>query len=73
MTVTGVEEGKEVTETYEAKDADELKRDNPEAFDLYERWNGSGPLHASTRAGDRHSGSGRPAARRPERQAGAAG
>lgn len=43
MSVTGVEEGKEVTETYEAKDADELKRDNPEAFDLYDRWNGTGP------------------------------
>jgi hypothetical protein len=43
MSVTGVEEGKEITETYEAKDADELKRDNPEAFDLYERWNGTGP------------------------------
>src|SRR5436190_1706820 len=38
MSVTGVEDGNEVTEEYEAKDADELKRDNPEAYALYERW-----------------------------------
>ena len=42
MDVTGVEDGKEVTESYDAKDADELKRDNPEAAELYERWGGNG-------------------------------
>jgi hypothetical protein len=43
MDVTGVEDGKEVTETYRAKDADALKRDNPEAFALYDKYNSGGP------------------------------
>ena len=43
MTVTGVDEaGKEASETYQAKDAEELKREHPEAFALYERWGGPG-------------------------------
>jgi hypothetical protein len=42
MNVTGEENGKEVTETYSAKDADQLKRDNPEAFALYDKYNGNG-------------------------------
>jgi PDZ domain len=41
MTVSGVDEaGKEASETYQAKDAAELKRDHPEAHALYERWVG---------------------------------
>jgi hypothetical protein len=43
MAVTGVDEaGKEVTETYQAKDAEELKRDHPEAHALYDQWGGPG-------------------------------
>jgi len=41
MSVTGVEDGKEATETYHAKDADELKKDNPEAFAIYDQWAGA--------------------------------
>jgi hypothetical protein len=41
MSVTGIEEGKEATETYHAKDADELKKDNPEAFAIYDQWAGA--------------------------------
>lgn len=40
MDVTGVEEDKPVTETYRAKDADTLKQENPEAFALYDKYNG---------------------------------
>jgi hypothetical protein len=43
MDVTGVEDGKPVTETYKAKDADDLKKQNPEAFALYEKYNNGGP------------------------------
>jgi hypothetical protein len=43
MEVTGVEDGKPVTETYKAKDADELKKENPEAFALYDKYNNGGP------------------------------
>jgi hypothetical protein len=39
MSVTGEENGKAVTEDYTAKDADQLKRDNPEAFALYDKYN----------------------------------
>ena len=43
MTVAGVDgAGKEASETYQAKDAEELKRDHPEAHALYERWGGPG-------------------------------
>lgn len=38
MDVTGIEDGREATETYKAKDADELKREVPEAFALYEKY-----------------------------------
>jgi hypothetical protein len=38
MTVTGLSDGKETTETYTAKDAEELRNNNPEAAKLYERW-----------------------------------
>jgi sRNA-binding protein len=41
MDVTGVEDGKPVTETYKAKDADEMKREYPEAFALYEKFGGN--------------------------------
>jgi hypothetical protein len=41
MSVTGIEDGKEATETYHAKDADELKKDNPEAFAIYDQWAGA--------------------------------
>ena len=41
MSVTGVEDGKEATETYKARDAGELKRDSPEAFALYDKWAGN--------------------------------
>ncbi len=41
MSVTGIEDGKEATETYRAKDADELKHDNPEAFAIYDQWAGA--------------------------------
>ncbi|HEX8913862.1 MAG TPA: hypothetical protein VF796_16050 [Humisphaera sp.] len=43
MDVTGVENGKPSTETYAAKDAETLKKDSPEAFDLYEKYKGGGP------------------------------
>jgi hypothetical protein len=39
MTVTGVDENdREASETYEAKDIDELKKDDPEAYALYAKW-----------------------------------
>jgi len=41
MSVTGIEDGKEATETYHAKDADEMKKDNPEAFAIYDQWAGA--------------------------------
>lgn len=40
MTVTGLVDGQRATEEYTAKDADQLKEDNPEAHALYERWTG---------------------------------
>lgn len=44
MDVTGAEDGKDVTETYKAKDADSLKRENPEAFALYDKYNSVGGI-----------------------------
>ena len=43
MSVTGLEDGKEAIETYKAKDAAGLKRDDPEVFKLYENWTRFGP------------------------------
>jgi len=42
MDVTGLEDGKEVTETYKAADAETLKKENPEAFALYDKYNNRG-------------------------------
>jgi hypothetical protein len=42
VTVTGDVDGERVTEEYSAKDADALKKDNPEVYALYERWTGPG-------------------------------
>jgi hypothetical protein len=47
MTVSAIENGKRVTEEFKAKSSDDLKRQSPDAFTLYERWsgsNGSNPL-----------------------------
>lgn len=38
MDVTGLEDGREATETYKAADADQLKLNSPEAFALYEKY-----------------------------------
>jgi hypothetical protein len=42
MEVTKTKDGKEVTEKYAAKDAESLKKDHPEAFKIYEQYNGAG-------------------------------
>lgn len=42
MTVSGERDGKAATETYRAKDADELKKENPEAYAIYEKFAGGG-------------------------------
>ncbi|HSI35265.1 MAG: PDZ domain-containing protein [Phycisphaerae bacterium] len=42
ITVTGDVDGERVTEEYTAKDAETLKKDNPEVYALYERWTGPG-------------------------------
>jgi hypothetical protein len=47
LDVTGLEDGKEVTESYAAKDADQLKRENPEAFALYDKYNAGGNGNAA--------------------------
>src|SRR5213079_2669824 len=41
MTVSAIENGKRVTESFNAKDAQDLKKQSPDAFTLYERWSGS--------------------------------
>src|SRR6266568_677081 len=41
MTVSAIENGKRVTEEFKAKDAQDLKKQSPDAFSLYERWSGS--------------------------------
>lgn len=38
MTVSATENGKEIKETYTARDAEQLRNDNPQAADLFERW-----------------------------------
>ena len=42
LTVTAVEDGKNVTATFRAKDAQDLKLQSPDAFALYDRWGMSG-------------------------------
>jgi hypothetical protein len=42
MSVTGWTDGQRVTEEYAAKDAEQLKAENPEAHALFERWSGVG-------------------------------
>jgi len=41
MTVSAREDGKTVTETYIARNAQDLKTQSPDAFELYDRWAGS--------------------------------
>ncbi len=41
MTVSAIENGRRVTEEFKAKDAQELKKQSPDAFTLYDRWSGS--------------------------------
>jgi len=41
MTVGGVEDGKDAQVEFKAKNAEELKRDEPEAYALYEKWGGN--------------------------------
>ncbi len=44
MTVAGVRDGEKVSEEYKAGSPEELKRDNPEAYAIFERWSGgAGP------------------------------
>jgi hypothetical protein len=45
MSVTGLVDGQRTTEEYAAKDAEQLKDENPEAYALYQRWAG-GPAGA---------------------------
>jgi hypothetical protein len=40
MTVGAVENGRQINEVFEAKDANDLKRQSPDAFTLYDRWGG---------------------------------
>jgi hypothetical protein len=40
MSVTGVEDGKQITRDYQARTPQELARQHPEAFDLFQRWTG---------------------------------
>lgn len=40
MTVSGMVDGRPATETYRARDADDLRIRHPDAFALYQRWNG---------------------------------
>ena len=40
MSVTGEEEGKPVTHHFQARTPEELKRQSPEAFELFEKWTG---------------------------------
>ncbi len=42
MTVTGDSDGERITEEYTAKDPEQLKKENPEAYALYQRWTGPG-------------------------------
>ena len=42
MTVTSKKDGKEVIETYEAKNAGELKKQHPEAHEIYEKYSRMG-------------------------------
>src|SRR5215204_2872886 len=41
MTVSAIENGKRVSEEFKAKNSDDLKKQSPDAFTLYERWSGS--------------------------------
>ena len=40
MTVTGVRNGEKATEEYKAANPEDLKRDNPEAYAIFEKWSG---------------------------------
>ena len=42
MSITETRDGKEVTEQYKAKDAEELKKNHPDAHAIYERFAGGG-------------------------------
>jgi len=42
MEVTTTKDGKSVVEKYAAKDEESLKKDHPEAFKIYEQYNGAG-------------------------------
>jgi gas vesicle protein len=41
MTVSAIENGRRVSEEFKAKNSDDLKKQSPDAFTLYERWSGS--------------------------------
>lgn len=40
MSVTGMENGKQVTRDFQARTPEQLKQQNPDAFELYSRWTG---------------------------------
>lgn len=40
MAVTGMEDGKRVTREYKARTPEELQKENPDAFELFQRWTG---------------------------------
>lgn len=57
LDVTGLINGERGTEEYTAKDADELKEENPEAYALYDRWAGErGPGFLFGRGGGQFNG-----------------
>jgi membrane-associated protease RseP (regulator of RpoE activity) len=41
MTVSAIENGRRVTEEFKARDAQDLKKQSPDAATLYDRWSGS--------------------------------
>ena len=54
MTVTGEVDWEPATETYRAKNAEQLKESNPDAYALYQRWAGEiGPAFGAGRAFER--------------------
>jgi hypothetical protein len=46
MEVTGKKDGKETTDKYEAKNADELKKKHPDAYKIYSKYSGAGRAQA---------------------------
>jgi hypothetical protein len=69
MSVTGMEDGKQVTREYNARTPEELQKQNPDAFELFQHWTGQAAGRGVRGLDERIQRGGRLLQRQPQRGA----